>query len=74
MPDTANGEELHDAIVEIDPALYRRVLGHYPTGVVVVAGVDDGHPVGLAIGSFFAVYFDVDKALVHESRGFGVFE
>ena len=55
MSDTANGEDLHDAIVEIDPALYRRVLGHYPTGVVVVAGVDDGHPIGLAIGSFFSV-------------------
>lgn len=62
MSDTAQGDELHGedddlrgAIVEIDPALYRRVLGHYPTGVVVVAAIDDGHPVGLAIGSFFSV-------------------
>ena len=36
----ADGDELHDAQVEIDPALYRRVLGHYPTGVTVVAGVE----------------------------------
>lgn len=52
------GEQLHDAEVEIDPALYRRVLGHYPTGVTVVAGVEDGRPIGLAIGSFFSVSLD----------------
>jgi 3-hydroxy-9,10-secoandrosta-1,3,5(10)-triene-9,17-dione monooxygenase reductase component len=30
-------------------------MGHYPTGVTVVAALEDGHPVGLAIGSFFSV-------------------
>lgn len=50
--------ELHDAEVEIDPGLFRRVLGHYPTGVTVVAGLVDDHPVGLAIGSFFSVSLD----------------
>ena len=59
MSDTAaDGGELHDAEVEIDPALYRRVMGHYPTGVTVVAGVEDGRPLGLAIGSFFSVSLD----------------
>ena len=41
-----------------DAATYRRVLGHLPTGVVVVTGMDDGHPVGLAVGSFTSVSLD----------------
>ncbi|HTW20028.1 MAG TPA: flavin reductase family protein [Mycobacteriales bacterium] len=37
----------------IDPQRFRHVLGHFPTGVAVVTGMDrDGSPVGLAIGSF----------------------
>jgi flavin reductase (DIM6/NTAB) family NADH-FMN oxidoreductase RutF len=35
-----------------DTARYRQVLGHYPTGVVVVTGRDRGAAAGLAIGSF----------------------
>ena len=50
-----NGTPLHDADIEIDPALFRRVMGHYPTGVTVVASLDGDRPVGLAIGSFFSV-------------------
>jgi len=51
------GDEGHreDAEIEIDPMLFRRVMGHYPTGVTVVASFQDDHPVGLAIGSFFSV-------------------
>lgn len=41
-----------------DSAEFRRVLGHFPTGVTVVAAVDDGSPVGLAIGSFGSVSLD----------------
>lgn len=44
--------------IEIDPMLYRRVLGHFPTGVTVVAGLVEGRPVGLAIGSFFSISLD----------------
>ncbi|MDX6739647.1 flavin reductase family protein [Actinocorallia sp. A-T 12471] len=40
---------------EIDPDDLRRVLGHYPTGVVVVTAVHDGEPVGMAVGSFTSV-------------------
>lgn len=47
---------------DIDPMLYRQVLGHLPTGVSVVASIDDGRPVGLAAGSFFSV--SLDPALV----------
>lgn len=50
----------------IDPADFRAVLGRYPTGVTVVAGIDDGEPVGLAIGSFFSV--SLEPPLI----GFGV--
>ena len=38
-----------------DSAEFRRVLGHYPTGVTVVTGVADDGPAGLAIGSFGSV-------------------
>lgn len=41
-----------------DPAEFRRVLGHFPTGVTVVTGVESGVPVGLAIGSFGSVSLD----------------
>ena len=39
----------------IDQAHYRQVLGHFPTGVTVVAGMDGDDPVGLAVGSFFSL-------------------
>ena len=42
----------------IDPQDYRRTLGNYPTGVVIITGVDAQGPVGLAIGSFASVSLD----------------
>lgn len=42
----------------IDQAHYRQVLGHFPTGVTVVAGLDGDEPVGLAVGSFFSLSID----------------
>ena len=39
----------------VDSAAYRQVLGHFPTGVTVVAGMHDGAPIGMAIGSFFSI-------------------
>jgi len=47
-----------DAVIEIDPMLFRKVMGHFPTGVTVVASQAGGRPVGLAIGSFFSVSLD----------------
>jgi 3-hydroxy-9,10-secoandrosta-1,3,5(10)-triene-9,17-dione monooxygenase reductase component len=35
-----------------DSARYRQVLGHFPTGVTVITAMQDGSPVGLAVGSF----------------------
>ena len=46
----------------IDQATYRQVLGHFPTGVTVIAGMDGDEPVGLAVGSFFSL--SLDPALV----------
>jgi len=43
----------------IDPLLFRQVLGHFPTGVAVITGIDgDGKPTGVAIGSFTSVSLD----------------
>ncbi len=40
----------------IDPKHFRRVLGHFPTGVAVITGIDpEGKPAGMAIGSFTSV-------------------
>jgi len=38
-----------------DPARFRQVLGHFPTGVTVVTAVAGDSRVGVAIGSFFSV-------------------
>lgn len=46
-----------------DTATFREVLGHYPTGVVVVTGVHpDGQPVGMVVGTFTSV--SLEPALV----------
>lgn len=42
----------------LDPVALRRVLGHYATGVVVLAAVEDGRPYGLAANSFTSVSLD----------------
>lgn len=43
----------------IDPALFRRVLGAYPTGVAVITAMDsDGAPAGMVVGTFTSVSLD----------------
>jgi len=44
--------------MSIDSNEFRRVLGHYPTGVTVVATSDDDGATGMAIGSFASVSLD----------------
>ncbi|HVL27861.1 MAG TPA: flavin reductase family protein [Acidimicrobiales bacterium] len=41
-----------------DEARFRSVLGHFATGVTVVAGVDGGEPLGLSVNSFTSVSLD----------------
>jgi flavin reductase (DIM6/NTAB) family NADH-FMN oxidoreductase RutF len=43
---------------EIDQAWYRQVLGHFPTGVVIVTAMSDDGPAGLSVGSFMSVSLD----------------
>jgi flavin reductase (DIM6/NTAB) family NADH-FMN oxidoreductase RutF/DNA-binding IclR family transcriptional regulator len=43
----------------VDPAHYREVMGHYPTGVAVVtASSQAGEPVGMVVGTFTSVSLD----------------
>jgi 3-hydroxy-9,10-secoandrosta-1,3,5(10)-triene-9,17-dione monooxygenase reductase component len=43
----------------IDSAVYRRVLGHYPTGVcVVTATLADGRRAAMVVGSFTSISLD----------------
>ena len=47
------------AAAAISPSNFRETLGHYPTGVVVVTGIDAGGvPVGMVVGSFTSVSLD----------------
>ena len=43
----------------LDGATFRRVLGHYPTGVCVVTAIEpDGSPAAMVVGSFTSVSLD----------------
>lgn len=42
----------------IDPKQFRTVLGHFPTGVTIVSGMEGEHPIGFTIGSFTSVSLD----------------
>jgi flavin reductase (DIM6/NTAB) family NADH-FMN oxidoreductase RutF len=47
------------ATAEVIPsAWFRRVLGHFPTGVVIVTALPGGRPAGLSVGSFTSVSLD----------------
>ena len=48
--------------VDIDAATFRSVLGHFCSGITVVAAVQDDVPVGLTCQSFFSL--SLDPALV----------
>ena len=39
----------------IDPKQFRTVLGHFPTGVTIVTGMNGDRPAGFTIGSFTSV-------------------
>jgi 3-hydroxy-9,10-secoandrosta-1,3,5(10)-triene-9,17-dione monooxygenase reductase component len=38
-----------------DSSIFRDILGCYPTGVVVVASIVDGRPLGMTVGTFSSV-------------------
>lgn len=48
-----------ERVAAIDPGRFRRVLGHFPTGVVCITAIDPtGAPAGMAVGSFTSVSLD----------------
>lgn len=56
MSQTMKSPTTPAAFAKTDAAKFREVLGHYPTGVVVVTGIAaDGAPSGMVIGSFTSV-------------------
>ena len=42
-------------MTDIHSGVFRNVLGHFPTGVTAVTAVNNGKPIGMAIGSFTSV-------------------
>ena len=47
-----------DTAPAFDSAQFRNVLGHFPTGVTIVTGLEGDAPVGFTIGSFTSVSLD----------------
>jgi 3-hydroxy-9,10-secoandrosta-1,3,5(10)-triene-9,17-dione monooxygenase reductase component len=47
-----------ETAADFDIARYRQVMGHFTTGVVIVAAVDDGEPVGLTAQTFTPLSID----------------
>lgn len=54
--------------VTADPALFRRVLGHFATGVTVVTGMDGGEPVGFTCQAFTSLSLDPPLVAIAPSR------
>lgn len=54
---TAGGDG-RAATSKVDEARFRQVLGHFATGVTVVAGLDRDRPVGLSVNAFASVSLD----------------
>lgn len=49
---------------------FRRILGHYPTGVCAVTAMSDiGEPIGLVVGSFTSVSLDPPLVGFFPDRG-----
>lgn len=45
-----------ETLTDIDSQLFRNVMGHYPTGVVIVTAVHpDGEPLAMVVGTFTSV-------------------
>ena len=54
----------------IDPSRFRRILGHYPTGVCAITSVQpDGVPTAMVVGSFTSVSLDPPLVAFFPDRG-----
>jgi 3-hydroxy-9,10-secoandrosta-1,3,5(10)-triene-9,17-dione monooxygenase reductase component len=54
--------------VEVDPAHFREVLGHFSTGVVVVTAMHDGTPVGMSAQSVVSLSLEPPLVLFCPAR------
>jgi 3-hydroxy-9,10-secoandrosta-1,3,5(10)-triene-9,17-dione monooxygenase reductase component len=45
-------------MVTFDSSEFRRILGHYPTGVCAVTAMEESAPLGMVVGSFTSVSLD----------------
>lgn len=53
-----------------DPVDFRATLGHYPTGVAVVTGMNaEGAPVGMVVGSFTSISLDPPLVAFSPQKG-----
>lgn len=41
-----------------DSVFFRRILGHYPTGVCAITALKEGNPIGMIVGSFTSASLD----------------
>jgi len=55
--------DIPDDSPTFDTAKFRQVLGHFPTGVTVITAMNDGVPVGMAIGSFASLSLEPAQVL-----------
>ncbi len=53
---------------EIDRGIFRTVLGHFASGVVVVTGMEDDEPVGFTCQSFFSLSIDPPLVAIAPGR------
>ena len=60
-------------LAPVDPASYRDVLGHYPTGVTVVTAFDGDEPIGMVVGTFTSVSLDPPLVAFMPTRGSGTY-
>lgn len=61
--------DMTDDVSGFDEARFRQVLGHFPTGVTVIAAGTDNGPVGMAVGSFTSLSLEPPQVLFCAGNG-----
>jgi 3-hydroxy-9,10-secoandrosta-1,3,5(10)-triene-9,17-dione monooxygenase reductase component len=63
-----NASSSADAAAEIDSDTFRRVMGHFVTGVTVVTALDDERPLGITVNALSSVSLDPPLVMVALDR------
>jgi 3-hydroxy-9,10-secoandrosta-1,3,5(10)-triene-9,17-dione monooxygenase reductase component len=66
--DQVSSDQVSSDRVTTDPAVFRRVLGRFATGVTVVTGMDAGEPVGFTCQAFASLSLDPALVLIAPSK------